>query len=176
MLAPASFTQTIDRDAYIASRLIRSKKRGILRFTPAALAFSAVLIVSGLSILFGGSMRTMELLMQGMLLILAAAAFPVTFLMILPERIKSHAEQDFSVFDALSNHVTVTMTADDMTLCGDTLTRRVEYARVRHCVETDARFVLITDDDQAVILEKAAFAEREETLRFFRDVFARVKR
>jgi len=176
MLAPAGFSQTVDRDAYVAARLIRSKKRGLLRFMPAALVFCAILVVAALSIMFSGSVRTLELLLQGVLLILAGAAFPVTFLMIIPERIRIRAEKEFAVYDALSNHVTVTLSADDMTLCGEQMTRRVEYAKVRHCVETDERFVLITDDDHIVILEKAAFAQKEPTRQFFRDVFARVMR
>lgn len=172
MLAPKAFSQTIDRDAYAAAQLTVSKKNGILRFTPAVLAFCGILLIAGLSVMFSGA-RTVDHLVKGLSAAAVALTGAAAVLLWLPEKVKAVADKRYPVFDTLSNHVTVTMQADDMTLSSAHMSRRVEYAKVRCCVETADRFVLITDYDQYVILEKSCFTDKEETTAFFRDVFAR---
>ena len=58
-------------------------------------------------------------------------------------------------------------------LAGVRISRRVEFAKTRLCMETADCFLIFTDDAVVVMLEKAAFGDQRETTDFLRDVFAR---
>ncbi len=172
MLAPKAFTQTVNRDGYIHAHLTADKRIGLLRFVPAAIAFAAIVLVCGCVIMFGAD-RSVEMLIKGVAALAVAAGIAAVCLFVLPERAKQRAADQFAAYDMLCRTQTVTMYADEMLLESEALTRRVEYAKTKLCIETPARFVVITDDDRVVILEKDCFTDKDGTILFFRDVFAR---
>lgn len=172
MLAPAGFTQHIEKDAYVRARTVASKTTGILRFRAAVTVLAAALVIFGGMDIYESGGRLIYML-SGVSLILAAALLLFLWYRLFPLYIKAQALSAFTSFDKLSNDTTVSFGQDEMVLCGNMITRHVPFAKTRLCAETPERFVIITDDRSVVILEKDAFCSREETEAFLRDVFAR---
>jgi len=172
MLAPTGYFQSVDRDGYVKAQLVVSRRVGALRFTAPALVLSAILVVSGLQVMFGGA-RTVSALMSGIVLFCMAAILAANHLYILPEAVKAIAQKEFDCYNKLSNHVTVTFTSEEVVLQNERLTRRAEFAKTRLCIETPDRFILIADDDTVILLEKVRFENRSATEEFLRDVCAR---
>lgn len=172
MLAPKGYTQHIDENAYVAARVTASKTTGVLRLRTAMTVLSAALILFGGQQIYESGGRPFYVI-AGAAVMLAAAALVLLWYWLLPKYIKETAKIAFVTFDKLSNDAEVSFEQDKMTLQGRMLTRHVAFAKTRLCAETPDRFVVITDDGTVVILEKDAFAEREQTDAFLRDVFAR---
>lgn len=171
MLAPKGFTQHIAKDAYVAAGTTASSKTGLLRYRLPLLLLAAALLLGGFKNIFenGG----LGYLMTGLILLVFGVAFAVITLYVIPKQVKTIAEKDFETFNTLSNPAQVVFNSDEMTLKSEVLSGRVEYAKTRLCIETNDRFVILTDDDAIVILEKACFEDAENTTAFLRDVFAR---
>lgn len=172
MLAPKGFTQQITKDAYIAAHRIAQEKNGILRFTVPCMLLIAALSVGGIITLYNGAGR-MSYILTGEILLLLSCVLAVLLLVMIPKQAKKAAQQDYISFAALSDPAEVTFESDEMLIKGEKLSRRVEYAKTRLCIETAERFVILTDDEAMVILEKACFCETDATVAFLRDVFAR---
>lgn len=172
MLAPKGFTQHIDKDAYIAARMAASKRVGVLRFSWVVRVLAIGLAAYGVSlpVTAGGSV---SVYLTGAAIVLTAAVLILLWECVVVPYQRQSAARDFESFDRISNDATVSFSSDEMTLTSAVLSRRVEYAKTRVCIELPQRFVLVTDDDRAVILEKAAFADGDVTAAFLRDVFAR---
>ena len=172
MLPPKGFTQHLSKDAYVEAAVIVSKKSGVLRFTWPVIMGAAALTV------FGGAMIARNVTMpaywiSGGLALLAAAWLLGMWLAVFPNTEKTKAREQYALYEQLYGQTTVTFTSDDMTVKGHLLTRCVDYAKTRLCVETAERYIIFTDDGAAVILEKANFEEAAATDAFLRDVFAR---
>lgn len=172
MLAPKGFTQTVSKDTYIAAQCLANKRVGVLKWTTPLTVLSVALALLGGNLLLESGGRAGYLL-TGIALLCVAAVIAVLWWGQFPAVVKKQAEADFITFDALSNGAAVTFTADEMMLKTERLSRRVEYAKTRVCAEAPSMFVILTDDDAVVILQKDAFADRENTEAFLRDVFAR---
>ena len=172
MLAPKGFSQSVDRESYVQARLLVSKRIGALRFTVPAFLLAAIFVGSGVDVMMKGGFETTALLVGG-LLFCVAAIVAATFAGFIPQAVKNDAARQFETYDRLLNPVTVAFTSEETVLKSDVMTRHAEFAKTRLCIETPDRFILITDEETLVLLEKAAFADREETVRFLRDVCAR---
>lgn len=171
MLAPKGFTQSVSQEAYIQAHRAAQTKIGALRFTgPVILAAAALSLGGSFTIYNGGGQLAYTVTGIAMLFLSALLA---VWLLAAPKLAEKEAKADYDTFARLSDPSTVTFTSDEMTLQGARLTRRVEYAKTRLCIETAQRFVLVTDDDALVILEKDCFADADNTVAFLRDVFAR---
>lgn len=171
MLAPKGYRQVIDSRAYTAAQRVASKRDGLLRFTFPMLLLSAAGVCGAAALTFGQWHRVWYVVTAACLLVVAAWN-AVLWLSVLPRAVMCRAQKDYKTYDRLSNPVDVTFSSDELTLTSAVMTRRVEYAKTRLCIETPLRFVLVTDDGVRVILEKACFAE-ETTVSFLREVFAR---
>lgn len=172
MVAPKGYFQSVDKDGYVQAQLAVSRRAGVLRFTVVALLLSAIFIVSGVQVMFT-SVRTVIALVTGLALLCVAVMIAIAFFMLIPEAVKATAERQFSSYNKLSNHVDVTFTSETVELKNEYVTRRAEFAKTRLCIELPERFVLITDDDTVIILEKSRFSEPSATDAFLRDVCAR---
>lgn len=172
MLAPKGCVQTVSKEAYMAAQMTANKRVGVLKWRLPMTVLSAALLLLGGCTVYEYVGRAGYLL-SGIALIVTAVICLIVWWGQLPAYVKANAAADFDVYDALSNGAAVTFSCDEMTLVTDALSRRLEYAKTRVCVETPDRFVLITDDDAVVILEKACFEDRDNTEAFLRDVFAR---
>ncbi len=172
MLAPKGYTQHITKDAYVAAHKTAQEKIGMLRFTVPCMVLIAALSIGGSITLFNSAGRV-SYIMTGEILLLLSCVLAVMLLAVIPKQAKKQAEKDYVSFEALSNPAEITFESDEMLIKGEALSRRVEYAKTRLCIETAERFVILTDDDAMVILEKACFAEKDATVAFLRDVFAR---
>lgn len=172
MLAPKGFTQSISKEAYTAARMTASTKSGVLRFRLPLILLAAALVLGGGKTLFesGGGIAY---LMTGLVLVLVGLVCAVTAMYILPSQVRLAVEQDYRSFAALSDPAQITFESDEMHIQGACLSRRVEYAKTRVCIETSDRFVILTDDDTVVMLEKSCFEDTDATTAFLRDVFAR---
>ncbi len=171
MLAPKGYTQNVSKDAYLAAHKIAEEKTGILRFQkPCFLLIAALVIGAGITVYRGIGIPSYYIT-AGVMVI--AAAMGVAIAATLPKAETIIAEQEYRSFALLSDPAQITFESDELTVKSDCLSRRVEYAKTRVCIETNERFVLITDDDAMVILEKACFEDKDATERFLRDVFAR---
>lgn len=171
MLAPKGYTQQITKDAYLAAHKTAEEKTGILRFQkPCILLIAALVIGAGITVYQGIGIPSYYLT-AGVMLLSAILICVVLFL--LPKCEDMIAEQEYRSFEALSNPADVTFESDEVQIKGQCLSRRVEYAKTRLCIETGERFVIVTDDEAMVILEKACFTETDATVAFLRDVFAR---
>ncbi len=171
MLAPKGFTQHISKDAYVAAQTTASSKNGVLRYRLPLMLLTAAFLFGGFKNVFenGG----LGYLLTGLLLLVFGFVCAVVVFYAMPKQVKTVAERDYVTFDALSNPAQVVFDSDEMLLKSDMLSRRVEYAKTRLCIETNDRFVILTDDDATVVLEKACFEQAEDTTAFLRDVFAR---
>ena len=171
MLAPKGYTQRVTKDAYLAAHKTAEEKTGFLRFQkPCILVIAALVIGAAITVYRGIGIPSYYLTAAGMVI---AAIFSGVILVALPKVEQTVAEQDYRSFALLSDPAQITFESDELTIKSDCLSRRVEYAKTRVCIETAQRFVLITDDDTMVILEKACFDEPNATEAFLRDVFAR---
>ena len=171
MLAPKGYTQRISKDAYLAAHKTAEEKKGFLRFQkPCILLIAALVIGAGITVYRGIGIPSYYITAAGAVM---AAIFLGVILAALPKIEQRVAEQDYRSFALLSDPAQISFASDELTVKSDCLSRRVEYAKTRVCIETALRFVLITDDDTMVILEKACFAEQDATVAFLRDVFAR---
>ncbi len=171
MLAPKGFTQQISKDAYLAAHKTAEEKTGFLRFQkPCILLIAALVIGAGITVYQGIGIPSYYVTAGVMVL---SAIMLCVVLSLLPKVEETVAEQEYRSFATLSNPAEVIFESDEMTIKGKALSRRVEYAKTRLCIETSARFVILTDDDAMVILEKACFTEADATVAFLRDVFAR---
>lgn len=171
MLAPKGFTQQIAKPAYVAAHKTAQTKIGILRFTAPLMLVTVALSLGGVYTMYIGAGRLSYLITGEVMLALSAALCIV--LLCLPRIAARRAERGYETFAKLCDPSQVVFTSDDMTIKGERLSRRVEYAKTRLCIETKDRFVIITDDDAVVILEKACFTDADTTTAFLRDVFAR---
>ncbi len=172
MLAPKGFTQQTDKKAYVAARMAAQKRVGLLRFTWAVRVLAIAMTLYGVNTLLTSGSRTSHLLWGAALILVALTMVAIWEAAVVPY-MKAKATLDFETFDAIMNHAAVTFAADEMTLSTPLMTRRVEYAKTRVCIELPARFVIVADDDSVLILEKDCFSDREATQTFLRDVFAR---
>ncbi len=171
MLAPKGFTQQISKDAYVAAHRAAQEKTGLLRFSVPTMFLIAALSIGGSITLYRGA-GILSYIVTGEVMLLLSVALCV-LLLYLPKIAAREAEKDYISFEALSNPADIIFESDEMTIKGEALARRVEYAKTRLCIETADRFVILTDDDAMVILEKACFTEKDATVAFLRDVFAR---
>lgn len=172
MLAPKGFTQHLSRDSYEKAQCAAAKKRGALRFTLPVEMGAAALLVLGVWTIVRNPF-SFAFWMTGMLFVALAAVLLVMWLGVLPRKASARAEEQYALYDALYGETVVTFSADEMTVEGKKLARRVVYAKTRLCVETSTHFLIFTDDDAVVVLETAAFTDRLATEAFLRDVFAR---
>lgn len=172
MLAPKGFTQHIDKDAYIEARMAAQKRIGVLRFSWAVRVLAVAVALYGVNTLLTSAGR-MSYLLWGSAFVLAALVIVAVWEVALVPYIKAKSAFDYETFDAITNHAEVTFSSDEMTLTTAVMTRRVEYAKTRVCIEMPRRFVIVTDDNSVVILEKTCFEEQPSTDEFLRDVFAR---
>ena len=171
MLAPSGYTQRISKEAYLAAHKTAEEKTGFLRFQkPCYLLIAALVIGAAITVYQGIGILSYYITAGGMIL---AAILLGVVLSLLPKIEETVAEQEYRSFSILSDPADITFGSDELTVRSACLSRRVEYAKTRLCIETAERFVLITDDDTMVILEKACFAEQDATVAFLRDVFAR---
>lgn len=171
MLAPKGFTQQISKDAYVAAHKTAEEKTGFLRFQkPCVLLIAALVIGAAITVYRGIGIPSYYV--TAAVMVLAAILLGVV-LSFLPKVEETIAEQEYRSFSLLSDPAEVIFESDEMTVKGEALSRRVEYAKTRLCIETAERFIILTDDDAMVILEKACFAETDATVAFLRDVFAR---
>lgn len=171
MLAPKSFTQSVSEEAYVQAYHTAQAKIGVLRFTaPLMLATAALGLGGSFTIYNGGGQLAYTVTGIAMLIVSSLLA---VWMLAAPKITEKQAKIAYATFCELSDPSQVTFTSDEMTLQGTKLTRRVEYAKTRVCIETAQRFVIITDDNAMVILEKEAFTDAEGTVDFLRDVFAR---
>ncbi len=171
MLAPKGYTQRVSKDAYLAAHKTAEEKTGFLRFQkPCILLIAALVIGAGITVYRGIGIPSYYVTAGVMVL---SAILLCVVLSLLPKCEETIAEQEYRSFALLSDPAEVIFDSDELTVKSECLSRRVEYAKTRVCIETSERFVLITDDDAMVILEKAYFAETEATVAFLRDVFAR---
>lgn len=171
MLAPKGFTQQLSKDAYVSAQTAASSKCGTLRYRLPLVLLAAAAVLGGAKTLFenGG----LGYLLTGIALLFVGAVCAVTALYVMPKQVKEIGARDFVTFDTLSNPAQIMFESDEMVLKSECLSRRVEYAKTRLCVETNDRFVIITDDEATIVLEKACFEEADNTVAFLRDVFAR---
>lgn len=171
MLAPKSYTQQISKDAYLAAHKTAEEKTGFLMFFKPCLLIVAALLIGAAITVYRGVGIPSYYVTAG-IMVLAALSI-VVIMAALPKVERFVAEQEYRSFAALSDPSEITFDSDELIVKSECLSHRVEYAKTRLCIETAERFVLITDDDAMVILEKACFADREATVAFLRDVFAR---
>lgn len=171
MLAPKGYTQHITKDAYVAAHKTAEEKTGILRFRLPCLLLVAALVIGAAVTAYQGIGILSYYITAGVMFLAACAM--LILIKYVTNNSKITSEQDYISFEALSNPAEVTFESDEMTIKGEALSRRVEYAKTRICIETAERFVILTDDDAMVILEKSCFAEADATTAFLRDVFAR---
>lgn len=172
MLAPNGFSQTIDEQAFVDAQITANKRVGVLRFTLPSIVLSAAVALIGVNTMVSNG-RSVAFLISGIGLICTALMLVSFFLKIIPEALKIFAKSNFLSYDKLSNGAQITFTSDDMTIRSPFMVRRVAYAKTRICIETAARFVIVTDEDAVIILEKSCFVQLQETIDFLRDVFAR---
>lgn len=172
MLAPKGYKQVIDSRAYIQAQTAVARRVGVLRWTLPMAVLSAAMLCGGVWLLLKGVGQVFYTL-TAVALFLTCLVVLFLWYKILPDAVKDKAKKAYHTYDTLQNPVTVTFSADDMTLQSDVMTRRVAYAKTRLCIETPARFVILTDEGTTVILEKACFEESDATEAFLRDVFAR---
>lgn len=170
MLAPKGFTQHISQEAFVQAHVTAQKKVGILRFQIPLMLLTAAFSLGGVFTIYRG-WGLWSYLATGVAS-LALAAMLTAVLVWLPRHVKKTARQAYQTFEALSDPAEIVFESDEMLIKGQQLTRRVEYAKTRLCIETAARFVIVTDDDAVVMLETACF-EDENIALFLRDVFAR---
>ncbi len=171
-LAPAGFTQTIDRQAYVTAHRAAALKRGALRYRLPMTFLAAALLVGAAVTVWRNSFSAAFWMTAAVMALLAAAIIWVWFWW-LPKREADGAGEAFAVYDRLMNPSEICFGADVLTIRTPQLTREDNYARMRLCIETPERFVLCTDDNTVLILEKADFAEKERTTAFLREVFVR---
>ncbi len=172
MLAPVGFTQQLSKEAYVHARMTASAKGGLLRYRVPAVILSAALVLGGV-LTFVDNPDSLAYTLTAVVLVLCAAVCLATMLYAVPAKVRSEAAADYETFAVLSDPAEVHFTSDDMTFVGPCLSRRVEFAKTRLCIETPARFVIVTDDEAVMILEKACFTDSAATEAFLRDVFAR---
>ena len=172
MVAPKGFTQQLTKESYVAAQTAAAKKRGVLRFTPPMIMGAAALLVLGVWTIVRNP-YAFGFWMTGLLFVACAAVLLILWLSVFPARAKERVATGFPLYDALYGETVVSFSSDEMMLAGQKLSRRVEYAKTRLCMETAAHFLIFTDDDTVVVLEKAAFADARETTDFLRTVFAR---
>lgn len=172
MLAPKGFTQHIDKNAYVSARMAAEKRVGVLRFSWAVRVLAIAVALYGGNLLYTSAGR-MSFLLTGSAFVLAALVIVALWEAALVPYIKAKASLDYETFDAVTNHATVTFSADELTLQTAVMTRRVEYAKTRVCMEMPWRFVIVADDGSVILLEKTCFEEQQSTDEFLRDVFAR---
>ena len=171
MLAPKDYTQQITKNAYLAAHKVAEEKTGFLRFQkPCILLIAALIIGAGITVYRGIGIPSYYITAVSAVI---AAILLVVLLAALPKIEQTIAEQDYRSFALLSDPAEISFASDELTVKSVCLSRRVEYAKTRLCIETAERFVLVTDEGTMVILEKACFAEQEVTVAFLRDVFAR---
>ncbi|MBQ3094256.1 MAG: hypothetical protein IJC52_03700 [Clostridia bacterium] len=172
MVAPKGFTQHIHEDEYIAARLSASKRTGVRRYTvPMMILAAALALLGGITVINGGFRPTA--IFAGIGLVFCAVALEYLWGFVFPKQVKDAARRDFAAYDRLLGGAAVTMTADDVTLSTDTLTRKVEFAKQRVCIETPTQYVLVGNDEFITILQKECFTEKIHTNDFLRDVCAR---
>lgn len=171
MLAPKGYTQHITKEAYVAAHKTAEDKTGILRYRLPCLLLVAALVIGAVITIYQGIGIPSYYVTAGVMLL--TAGILLGLIQYVTKIRKRTSERDYISFEALSNPAEVTFESDEMTIKGEALSRRVEYAKTRICIETDERFVILTDDDAMVILEKACFADADATTAFLRDVFAR---
>lgn len=172
MLAPKGFHQVVDKDAFVKAQVAVSKRVGVLRFTVPMLCLAAAAVFGGVALLAQGVGR-IGYTMTAITLFCVAGMLLFCWCFWIPSDVKKRAEKEFVCFEQLVGAATVTMRSDEMCLQSDVLTRRVEYAKTRLCIETPRQFIILCDDGATVILETVCFEEQEETVAFLRDVFAR---
>ncbi len=172
MVAPKGFTQQLTKESYVAAQSAAAKKRGVLRFVPPMIMGAAALFVLGVWTIVRAPFVP-GYLMTGLFLAACAVVLSVFCLAVFPARAKERGNAGFALYDALYGETVVTFSSDEMMLVGEKLSRRVEYAKTRLCMETAEHFLIFTDDDTVVVLEKSAFADARETTDFLRTVFAR---
>ncbi len=172
MLAPQGYKQVIDSRAYTNARAAVSRRVGMLRWALPMAVLSAALLCGGVLLLCDRAVR-LSYVLTGAVLVMLATFLLLLWFKLLPDAVKRRSKRDYLSYDRLLNPVEVSFTADDMTLVSAVMTRTVAFAKTRVCIETPARFVVLTDEGYTVILEKACFADREATEAFLRDVFAR---
>ena len=171
MLAPKGYTQRVSKDAYLAAHKIAEEKTGFLRFRLPCLLLVAASVIAAAITIYRGIGIPSYYITAGMLLLSAGV-----LLILIKYFTKSEiviAEQEYRSFALLSDPAEIVFESDELTVKSECLSRRVEYAKTRLCIETGERFVLITDDDTMIILEKSYFADKDATVAFLRDVFAR---
>lgn len=172
MLPPKGYVQTLSKEAYTAAAVTAAKKSGVMRFTLPVEMGAAALTVLGVWTIIGHPLLPAYWITGG-LAVAAAAILLWLWLAVFPRMAREQADKYYALYMELYDGAEITFTADEMTVKGKRMTRRVEYAKTRLCVETSDRFVILTDDDAAVILEKACFSDPTATSAFLRDVFAR---
>lgn len=172
MLAPKGFTQHLTKESYVTAQVAAAKKRGALRFTPPVVMGAAALCVIAVWTAIKNP-YSLAYMWTACLFAVLAAALMILWMFVFPARIKKQVPGQFALYDALYGETVVTFSSDEMTVAGEKLSRRVEYAKTRLCVETLLYFLVYTDDDAVVVLEKAAFTDKAATTDFLRSVFAR---
>lgn len=175
MLAPKGFEQQLTEELYVQGHRVADNTKGALRYT-FPMSFLAAAFVGFAARAFWTAAVQPTMLsywLSGTLILLTGLGIAAVWLFVLPRLSRKKAEAGFSLYQSLYGRTTVTFTQDEMMVAGERLTRRVEFAKTRLCVETATLFVVFTDDDAIVILSKEAFAEAQETTAFLRDVFAR---
>lgn len=171
MLAPKGYTQQITKDAYLAAHKVAEEKAGLLRFRLPCVLLIAALVIGAVITVYRGIGIPSYYFTAGVMLLSAVLLCVLLYYAIKIEAFV--AAQEYRSFAALSDPADIVFESDELTVKGECLSRRVEYAKTRLCIETAGRFVLLTDDGTMVILEKACFCEKDATERFLRDVFAR---
>ncbi len=174
MLAPKGFSQELSLEAYVDGRRVADERQGVLHYTFPMILLAAALTIYGARGVYQAAVNPQMLssLLAGVWLILTGVGMAVLWLVVLPRRSAAKAAAQYAHHSALYGRTAVHFTQDDMTLEGVHLTRTVTFAKTRLCVETPTLFVIFTDDDAVVMLDKAAF-DSADTTAFLRDVFAR---
>ncbi len=175
MLAPKAFEQELCEQTYVAGRYTAASKTGAIRFTVPVCFAAMALVIYGVRAFYSAVLfpALISYWLSGALILLTGVGLALVWLVVLPRRIRRQAAADYAHYRALYGRTAVHFEQDDMTLTGEMLTFRVAFAKTRLCVETNDLFVILTDDNDVVLLEKAAFTAPEDTVAFLRDVFAR---
>ena len=172
MLAPKGFTQHLTQESFEIAQAAAAKKRGVLRFTlPVIMGVCALAVLGVWTVL--RNPYSVGFWLTGALFAAAAAMLLILWLAVFPAREKKYAAARYALYDVLYGETVVTLSSDEMILAGEKLTRCIEYAKTRLCVETTQHFLIFTDDDAVVMLEKSAFTDTAATVDFLRTVFAR---
>ncbi len=162
-MAPQAFSQTIEQNDYVLARMAVCRRMGILRFRLPAALLAAAMIAGAVATLWRGYAQAgYWLTAAGMAA--GAAALLLAWFFVFPHREKTEAQKDFQIYARLYGTSTVSFTPEGLTLTAQNLTRRVDFARLKACIEQKDTMVLVAEDG-LIILRK-----NEETATFLRRV------